>query len=140
MDGKYYTVEQIAEMLQIHPKTIQRYIREGKLRANKIGKAWRINGHDLSLFMENGKVIYPNNETGEPFCKISSVIDIGPYQKEKAARIISHFAAALNGRGAEEYKSANMQAQYIEPEQTVRISLWGDLNFMQTMLSMIDNI
>jgi excisionase family DNA binding protein len=36
MDGKYYTVEQIAEMLQIHPKTIQRYIREGKLRANKI--------------------------------------------------------------------------------------------------------
>ncbi|WP_432765158.1 helix-turn-helix domain-containing protein, partial [Hungatella hominis] len=29
---KYYTVEQVAELLTMHPKTIQRYIREGKLR------------------------------------------------------------------------------------------------------------
>ena len=28
---KYYTVEKVAEMLSMHPKTIQRYIREGKL-------------------------------------------------------------------------------------------------------------
>ena len=38
----YYTVEQISTMLKIHPKTVQRYIREGKLRATKIGKGWRV--------------------------------------------------------------------------------------------------
>ena len=47
----YYTVEQISDMLNIHPKTVQRYIREGRLRATKIGKSWRVAGHDLSVFM-----------------------------------------------------------------------------------------
>ena len=33
---KYYTVDQIAELLTLHPKTIQRYIREGKIIAKKV--------------------------------------------------------------------------------------------------------
>lgn len=53
MNKDYYTVDEISNMLNIHPKTIQRYIREGKLRAAKIGKSWRITGHDLSTFIEN---------------------------------------------------------------------------------------
>ena len=44
MQEKFYTVEDISKMLGMHPKTIQRYIREGKLRAAKVGKAWRISG------------------------------------------------------------------------------------------------
>jgi excisionase family DNA binding protein len=40
----YYSVEQISQMLSIHPKTVQRYIREGKMRAAKIGKSWRVSG------------------------------------------------------------------------------------------------
>lgn len=35
MEEKFFTVEEIGEMLKMHPKTIQRYIREGKLRAVK---------------------------------------------------------------------------------------------------------
>jgi len=53
MTREYYTVEQISEMLNIHPKTIRRYIREGRLHATKIGKSWRITGHDLSVFVES---------------------------------------------------------------------------------------
>ena len=48
MNETYYSVEQISEMLHIHPKTVQRYIREGKLRAAKLGKSWRVTGHDLT--------------------------------------------------------------------------------------------
>lgn len=60
MNEVYYNVEQIAQILNIHPKTVQRYIREGKLRAVKLGKSWRVTGHDLSMFVENadtGQVI-----------------------------------------------------------------------------------
>ena len=53
MNKDYYSVEQISDMLDIHPKTIQRYIREGRLRATKIGKSWRVTGHDLSVFIEH---------------------------------------------------------------------------------------
>ena len=42
-----YTVEQIAELLSLHPKTVQRYIREGKIIANKVGKRWFISESNL---------------------------------------------------------------------------------------------
>lgn len=38
MHEKYYTVEEIAEMIKIHPKTVQRYIREGKTEGKQGGK------------------------------------------------------------------------------------------------------
>ena len=36
--GRYYTVDEIANILSMHPKTIQRYIREDKLHAKKSWK------------------------------------------------------------------------------------------------------
>ena len=64
MDNTYFTVEQVSELLSLHPKTVQRYIREGKLRATKIGKGWRIAGHDLSVFTENAPDI-PQKSTDD---------------------------------------------------------------------------
>ncbi len=57
----YYTVDQVAELLNLHPKTLQRYIREGKLKATKLGKSYRITGHDLSVFTE-GTSFYSGND------------------------------------------------------------------------------
>jgi predicted transcriptional regulator len=44
MDKTYYTVDQIADLLHIHPKTIQRYIREESFRLGKLGKAGAYQG------------------------------------------------------------------------------------------------
>ena len=52
MEEKFYSVDDISVMLGIHPKTTRRYITEGKLRAAKLGKQYRISGHDLSMFLE----------------------------------------------------------------------------------------
>jgi excisionase family DNA binding protein len=133
----YYTVEQISAMLDIHPKTIQRYIREGKLRATKIGKSWRVNGHDLSVFMED------NREDGN-ISKIrptrsvnaSSVIDINAVGKDDAIRIMNTLTAALNSK-PQEYGQSSMQSQYIEHENMVRITIWGDIRFMAVMMDTI---
>ena len=38
----YYTVEQMAEMMQVHVETIRNYIKDGRLGAFKIGKEYRI--------------------------------------------------------------------------------------------------
>ena len=62
MEEKFYTIDQIAEILGMHHKTIRKFITEGKLRANKVGKQWRISGHDLSLFMEDNNVNINGNK------------------------------------------------------------------------------
>ena len=42
MENKFYTIDQVAEVLDIHHKTVRKFIKEGRLKANKIGKQWRI--------------------------------------------------------------------------------------------------
>lgn len=137
MFKEYYTVEEISNMLNIHPKTIQRYIREGKLRATKIGKGWRVTGHDLSIFTESDNSNLPATEI-QPLRKIiaSSVIDIITDGKEDAIRIMNTLTAALNAK-PKEYGQSSMQSQYIERENMVRITLWGDIRFMAIMMDTI---
>lgn len=37
-----YTVDKVAKMLDMHPRTVRRYIEKGQLRAERIGGSWRI--------------------------------------------------------------------------------------------------
>jgi excisionase family DNA binding protein len=137
MAKDYYTVEQIADMLSIHPKTIQRYIREGRLRATKIGKSWRVAGHDLSIFIESDGY-KKSGSTDRPTHSViaSSVIDMVVDGKEDAIRIMNTLTAALNTKPPE-YGQSSMQSQYIERENMVRITLWGSIRFMAAMMDMI---
>lgn len=137
MSEKYYTVEQISKLLNIHPKTIQRYIREGKLRANKIGKSWRITGHDLSIFAES-----TDNRNLDVITRpqdkaiVSSVIDIQIDNFDESTRIVNMLTAALNCK-PQEYGKSTMNIQHLEHENKVRIALWGNVHFMKEMIEII---
>lgn len=141
MKEKYYSVEQISEMLNIHSKTIQRYIREGKLRAGKIGKSWRVTGHDLSVFMESTK-LQSGKETSHSInksdykIKVSSVIDIDVEGMDDAIRIMNTVTAALN-TNLPEYGHPTMHAQFLESECKVRVTIWGNIQFAQAIIQLI---
>lgn len=141
MQEKYYSVDQISEMLNIHPKTIQRYIREGKLRAGKIGKSWRVTGHDLSVFMESTKLSIrkENTDTGKQSSneiKVSSVMDIDVEGMEDAIRIMNTVTAALN-TNLPEYGHPTMHAQFLESESKVRVTIWGNILFARAIIELI---
>lgn len=42
-----YTVDQAAELLRLHVKTVRGYVRHGRLKATRIGKSYRIARADL---------------------------------------------------------------------------------------------
>ena len=131
MQETYYTVEQIAQMLQMHQKTVQRYIREGKLRAVKVGKGWRISGHDLSVFTESAP------QTGEtPTAVVSCVADVYAADKAAAIRLVNTLTAGLNSKPAS-YGKSSMQTQYIPEEQKLRITLYGGARITAAMLDAI---
>ena len=48
-----YTLEQAANELQLSKATIYRYIKDGKLRASKFGRVWRIRHEDLVQLLDN---------------------------------------------------------------------------------------
>lgn len=143
----YYTVEQISGMLQMHPKTIQRHIREGRLRAQKVGKAWRVTGHDLSVFAEGGErnppALYPGlqsivgNMSRE--IKVSSVIDFPAENSAEAVRIVNWISATIHSCPPE-YGYKSMTSQYIETDRMVRIMLWGSPAFTAAILDALGDM
>ncbi len=141
MEERFFTVEEIGELLKLHPKTIQRYIREGKLRALKYGKAWRVSGHDLSLFTES--TLYAElqsakaqQESGRPRAVASAVVDIDVFGREEAIRILNALTAALNVKPPE-FGNSSMQGQFIEQERKIRVTLWGEPAVVALLLASV---
>ncbi len=134
MQEHYYSVKQITRLLALHPKTVQRYIREGKLHATKIGKSWRVSGHALSRFTEERQTqeAASAQRPARERVKASAVLDLAATDDE-AQRIISHLSAAMQGKPPE-LGQASMAGQYNAAEGTVRVTLWGSLAFLQCAL------
>ncbi len=52
VEEKLLTSAQVAGRLQIHERTVTRWLRDGDLRGFKLGKEWRIAPADLQSFMD----------------------------------------------------------------------------------------
>lgn len=53
---KRYTLIETAEILNVHRNTVYRWIvDENKLKADKIGRQWRVRESELKKFIEKGE-------------------------------------------------------------------------------------
>lgn len=153
MENQFYTIDKIAEILGMHHKTIRKFITEGKLGANKVGKQWRISGHDLSVFMEKNNVSINDKKISEESnidfvtneevkdtinqkVNVSTVVDINDVDKEEYFRISNTLIALMNCKDSE-MKKATINMKYDEKVNRLRVLLWGNVSFIEGMLSSI---
>lgn len=53
---KVYTIEELVEVLQVTRRTIYNYLKDGKLKAVKMGKYWRVTEKQLEEFLTPSNV------------------------------------------------------------------------------------
>src|ERR1700712_733531 len=87
MSEEVYTVEQFAERLKLHPKTVLRFIRDGRLRAVKVGKSYRILRSDLEAMTGVAGAGGPRAGAA----RVTSIVDT----PEVAPELAQHMARAL---------------------------------------------
>lgn len=63
---EFYTVSQASVALKIHQITIRRYIKEGRLKAYRVGGSIRISESDLKAFT---RTFVPRNKGSKDFPK-----------------------------------------------------------------------
>lgn len=49
-----YTIEEAAQALRVHPKTVRSLVTSGKIKAVKGGKAWLIHPYAIAEWMKAG--------------------------------------------------------------------------------------
>jgi len=64
MSTEFYTLEQVAKMLQVSERTIMREIKAGKISAFKAGRALRFKPEAVQAYIEN-QTVKPEDITDE---------------------------------------------------------------------------
>lgn len=145
------TVEAVAEILTVHTRTVRRYIKEGRLKAQKTGGQWRVLSDNLKDFMgiDSFDVIeqkpFPNPEnrsyaiSGKEKILVSAVVDVNVTSKDEAHRLSSTILAAVNGR-PDKNQPARCDFLFFEEEGKARFMIWGQPSFVSILLSMFEAI
>ena len=141
-----YSIEKVAELLDVHKKTVLRYIKEGKLPASKVGGRWRIHGNDLTGFVgarDNSEVnIVPAQKpkaevTPEPW--VSAVVHAENIDREESIRISNTLIAIANS-SSEKNNRCRINSVYFEEELKIQILVWGTLDFTSQILKVVEGL
>jgi excisionase family DNA binding protein len=102
MEPKLYSISELTTILNLHPKTILRFIHEGKIKARKIGRSWMVSENDLTVYCHGELSISPTPalspvyENLEDRITVSAVIEIKEQNSEEASRLSNSLLAMLN--------------------------------------------
>ena len=89
MEQDLYSVEQVAELLHLHVKTVRNYVREGRLKAVRIGKQYRISGDDLAALTGRPVASFRSEPVRrDRHIEVSSIVEIDAVSPETANRLL----------------------------------------------------
>jgi excisionase family DNA binding protein len=96
MSPEIYSVEQVAALLGLHVKTVRNYVREGRLKAVRIGKQYRIAREDLAAV--TGTSLEPAPDVRARHIEVSSIVEIDAVSSEEARRLTNAVTSASRAR------------------------------------------
>ena len=136
-----YSVVEVAEILGLHPKTVARFIREGRIEARKIGREWRVTAADLAEYA-HGELAdtAPEPTSVRPLgsrVDISAVIHVSEANSQEVSRISNSLLAALTGKDPS-WGDARHDVIFHPETGTARFVLQGSPAFIRTMIEMVD--
>ena len=128
MSETLYSVEQVADRLGLHVKTVRGYVREGRLKAVRIGKQYRIAQSDLEAF--TGRPAPPPEPViRERNVEVSSIVEIDAISREIVNRVTTSLMGGASG--------VRIECIYNQERARLKIILVGDLEKNASYLKFI---
>lgn len=136
MSTQWLSVEQVAERLDLHVRTVRGYIRGGRLSAVRIGKQYRIAQADLDAFTGRSPKV---SEPSRPVVEVSAVVDLDGVDAAAADRLATLLVAgAQGGSGASAEPPLRLQTGYDPARARLKIVVFGGPADVAAILSTID--
>jgi excisionase family DNA binding protein len=99
MSQSLFSVEQVAERLGLHVRTVRNYVRDGRLKAVRIGKQYRIAQDDLEAFAGQKAGDFDRDQVRpHRHVDVSSIVEIDGLEAEQAGHLGTALASMGNGR------------------------------------------
>ncbi|MDX9783391.1 MAG: helix-turn-helix domain-containing protein [Spirochaetia bacterium] len=145
MNTTFYSIEELAGILKLHPKTILRFIHEGKIRAQKIGRSWRVSQEALKEYSHaelaapvEGVEAVDFNSIGARM-RVSAVIEIDEQNSEEASRLSNTLMAALNCKDPS-WGNSRFDWFYYPETRKAKYILYGTPGFIGEIMVMFSRL
>jgi excisionase family DNA binding protein len=130
------TVEAAAAHLQLHRKTVLRYIRESRLAATKVGKGYRIRWADLAAFAGEPGTPGPTT-TALDRARVTSIIDVADIDAVLARKVASSVTNSLHTH-PEQRGDVHAEVVYDAERAQLKIVVVGELAATATLLQLVE--
>lgn len=137
MDSEILSIEQVAARLGLHVKTVRAYVRDGRLKAVRIGKQYRIARADLeALTGQSAAALAGVPVRRTRHVEVASVVDIDAVDKDTAYRISTFVTAAAQGRPPGD-PPVRIETVYDETRARLKVIIAGGIETTQALLGAI---
>jgi excisionase family DNA binding protein len=125
MTQELYSVEQVAAQLGLHVRTVRNYVRDGRLKAVRIGKQYRIAREHLeALTGQLAPAGEPVAEALRSHVEVSSIVQIEAMSVDAASRLTNTLMAAVKSR-PEGDEPLRIDTIYDEERKRLKVILSG---------------
>jgi excisionase family DNA binding protein len=131
-----YSVEQVAERLGLHVRTVRAYVRDGRLKATRIGKQYRIAHADLEALIGT-PVAEPASAGRTRSVDVSAIVDIEVVPPELAMRITNGLVGAANMNARTGTERLRVDTAYDETRARLKLIVTGGLGAVSAMLEFL---
>jgi excisionase family DNA binding protein len=132
------SVEQVAERLGLHVRTVRRYVREGRLHAVRIGKQYRVPRSALNALTGAAPAAHGGLvQSSERHVEVSSIVQAEAVDRETADRITAALLSATNGRPADSMP-LRIDTIYDPARARLKVILTGSLTTTASLLKFVN--
>jgi excisionase family DNA binding protein len=132
-----FTPEQVATKLGLHVKTVRRYIRDGELKAVKVGKRYRVTATALEEF--SGVPLQSGATAQRPFAEASAIVSIDELTREAADRLTTLVVGVAQGR-RDTNDPLRVEATYYPDRKRLKVVCSGEIVTITHMLALINTL
>lgn len=136
---EFYSVEQVAGLLDLHVKTVRGYVRDGRLKATRVGKQYRIAREDLEAFTGSSA---PPPVRRTRYAEVSSIVQIDAISPEAMTRLTNTVMALALSRDGSQGSSDRLRVEtvYDEERASLKIIVLGALDTTADLLKVINSL
>ena len=143
MQADLYSVDQVAALLNLHVRTVRGYVREGRLKAVRIGKQYRIAREDLEAMTGRpASSFVPEPTPHQRHVEASGIVEIDAISPDAVQRLSNMLSgAAISYRKAREQGEAlRIETIYNQVRAHLKVILVGDLRAVAGLLELIHTV
>ena len=136
-ESRMYSLDQVAERLGLHVRTVRAHVRTGRLKATRIGKQYRVASEELEAIIGagNSREAISRRRSAE----VSSVVQMDAVTQNMVLRVADHLRTAVK-MPRDDGSALRVETIYDQGRAHLKVIVIGSLSAAATVYGLLGAI